>query len=229
MQMQWVKTGRSGGFCNAWPSHRAAPRSLVAPDRRPRILSVSKQNYCCSREDSLHIKHLHMQIIAESRPEVLVIFDSCLGARSPGRLLRRLAKLATTYVETRLAARFEALDLSFTQWIALKVVHEGVVTNAGELARELGITTGATTRLLDTLEEHGLLVRDRASTDRRVVSLALTDAGRDLTTALLPDVVGAWNEIFADVGKAEAEAFVATLDKLFTAAERLVEAEEIPA
>lgn len=153
----------------------------------------------------------------------------CVAAHSPGRMVRRLAKLATAHVETVLAARFEALDLSYTQWIALKVIHDGVVTNAGELARELGITTGATTRLVDTLEEHGLLNRDRGSTDRRVVQLVLTEAGRDATTELLPDVIGAWSDIFEDVDQAEAEAFVATLAKLFAKAEQLVRDEELVA
>lgn len=149
--------------------------------------------------------------------------DMCVSQRSPGRMVRRLAKLSTAYVETQLKARFEALDLSFTQWIALKVIRDGLVSNAGELARELGITTGATTRLVDTLEEHGLLARDRGCADRRVVSLVLTDAGRDAAQELQSDVVGAWNDIFADIDQAEAEAFVATIGKLYATAERLVD------
>ncbi len=152
--------------------------------------------------------------------------DMCVGAGSPGRMVRRLAKLATTHVEARLQSRFEAFDLSFTQWIALKVIHTDVVSTAGELAKELGITTGATTRLIDTLEEHGLLERDRAKGDRRIVNLAVTEEGKRVTNELLPDVVGAWSDIFADVDQAEAEAFVATLAKLFATAERLEKADE---
>lgn len=155
--------------------------------------------------------------------------DMCVSARSPGRMVRRLAKLATAHVETRLASRFAALDLSYTQWIALKVMHDGVVTNAGELARELGITTGATTRLVDTLEDHGLLSRDRGSSDRRVVKLVLTQSGHDVTKALTPDVVDAWSDIFEDIDQDEAEAFVATLGKLFAKAEQLADADELVA
>jgi DNA-binding MarR family transcriptional regulator len=153
--------------------------------------------------------------------------DVCVSQRSPGRMIRRLAKLTTGYVEARLAARFEALDLSFTQWIALKVMHDDVVSNAGELARELGITTGATTRLVDTLEAHGLIARDRGMADRRVVSLSLTPVGRETMLALQADVVSAWSDIFADIDQAEAEAFIATLGKLYARAERLSDAEEV--
>jgi DNA-binding MarR family transcriptional regulator len=143
--------------------------------------------------------------------------------------VRRLAKLALQHVETRLKTRFEALDLSFTQWIAIKVVHDGVVTNAGELARELGITTGATTRLVDILEEHGLLYRVRDAGDRRVVTLAVTEAGREAATSLMPDVIGAWSDIFEVIDQKEADAFLATLAKLFDRAEQLVDAEEATA
>jgi DNA-binding MarR family transcriptional regulator len=155
--------------------------------------------------------------------------DICVGPRSPGRIVRRFAKLAVHYVEARLEGRFRELDLSFTQWIALKVVENGVVTNAGELARELDITTGATTRLLDTLEEHGLLVRDRGSSDRRVVTLRLTDAGHEVVTALMSDVIGAWSDIFEVIDQAEADAFLATLGKLFDRVEQLVDREEVDA
>jgi DNA-binding MarR family transcriptional regulator len=144
-------------------------------------------------------------------------------------MIRRLAKLATHHVETRLEARFRELDLSYTQWISLKVILDGVVTNAGELARELDITTGATTRLVDTLEDHGLLQRDRGGSDRRVVKLCITDAGRRVTKALTPDVVGAWSDIFEALDQAEADAFLVTLGKLFDNASALVEAEELVA
>ena len=155
--------------------------------------------------------------------------DICVGPRSPGRLVRRFARLAIRYVEIRLEARFRELDLSFTQWIALKVIQGGVATNAGELARELDITTGATTRLLDTLEEHGLLSRDRISSDRRVVALNLTDAGRDITNALQPDVVGAWSDIFEAIDQDEADAFLKTLGKLFDRVELLADNGELVA
>ena len=143
--------------------------------------------------------------------------EQCVAPRSPGRLVRRLAKMATAYVEDR----FEGLELSFVQWIALKVTDGGVVGNAGELARELGFTSGATTRLIDTLEERGLMLRKRCENDRRVVKLRVTAAGRQLYCELQPRVVDGWNEMFEEIDQAEADAFVATLHKLFERAEAL--------
>lgn len=144
--------------------------------------------------------------------------EDCSTNRSPGRLLRRIDKLMTMHVESR----FQALELSFMQWVALKVVRDGTAGNAGELARELAITSGATTRMIDVLEARGLLERDRSATDRRVVRVAVTEAGRAAIAALQPPVVEAWNEVLADFGQEEVERMIADLMRLLAAAERVV-------
>jgi DNA-binding MarR family transcriptional regulator len=143
--------------------------------------------------------------------------EDCAASRSPGRLLRRLDKIMSTYVESK----FDGFDLSFQQWIALKVVRDGVVGNAGELATELGITTGATTRMIDLLESRNLLTRDRSAVDRRVVRLAILPAGREAILNLQDHVVSTWNEVLADFTQAEAETLVALLIRLLAAAERV--------
>ncbi len=148
--------------------------------------------------------------------------EDCAAQRAPGRLLRRVEKLAIAYVESRFEAK--GFDLSFAQWVALKVIRDGLVTNAGELAREIGITSGATTRLIDSLEAHGMVERDRRSADRRVVKLAVTDAGREAVDAQASTTVDAWNELLVDVDQAEVQTLVATLTKILAAAELLTEA-----
>lgn len=156
--------------------------------------------------------------------------DDCAAQRSPGRLIRRLAKLATAYVESR----FEGAGLSFVQWVSLKVIRDGLVSNAGELAREVGITSGATTRLIDGLEARGLLARgllarDRGAGDRRVVKLVVTDAGREAVEAQSESVVGAWNELIADLDQNEVQQLVAILTKMLATAERMTDAVLEPA
>src|ERR1700761_1247176 len=121
--------------------------------------------------------------------------EACAGQRSPGRLMRRLDKLMSALVESR----FHVEDISFSQWVALKTVRDGSVGNAGELSRELGITTGATTRMIDGLETRGLMVRDRGGADRRVVQLAITDEGRTVATQLYERLAEVWNEVLADI------------------------------
>ncbi|WBO23297.1 MarR family winged helix-turn-helix transcriptional regulator [Sphingomonas abietis] len=151
----------------------------------------------------------------------VLTLDDCSANRSPGRLFRRIDKLMSGYIESR----FDALAISFMQWIALKIVREGKATTAGELARELAITTGATTRMIDVLEGHGLLVRDRGGADRRVVHLALTPAGAEAVGALQHHVVDAWNEVLADFDQSEIDFVIASLVRVLAAAERVVGAD----
>jgi DNA-binding MarR family transcriptional regulator len=148
----------------------------------------------------------------------VLTLEDCSANRSPGRLLRRIDKLMSAHVESRFASQ----DLSFMQWVALKVVRDGAAGNAGELARELAITTGATTRMIDVLERRGLLERDRCSADRRVVRLAVTDAGRDAVAELQRHVVEAWNEVLVDFEQADVDWMIANLMRLLAAAERVV-------
>lgn len=143
--------------------------------------------------------------------------EDCTASRSPGRLIRRLDKIMASHVE----AKFDGFDLSFQQWIALKVVRDGIVGSAGELSAELGITTGATTRMIDLLESRGLLVRDRTAEDRRVVRLAVTEEGRDTVAVLQERVVSSWNALVADFTQDEAKLLVTLLTKLLAAAERV--------
>lgn len=143
--------------------------------------------------------------------------EDCAASRAPGRLMRRIDKLMSSEVQST----FDGLDLSYLQWVALKVVRDGVAGNAGELARELGITTGATTRMIDAVEKHGLLMRDRTGGDRRVVRLAITDAGRGVVAKFQPRVVSVWNEALRDFSQAEVTTFVDTLLRLLAAAERV--------
>jgi DNA-binding MarR family transcriptional regulator len=143
--------------------------------------------------------------------------EDCAASRAPGRLLRRLDKIMSTYVESK----FDGFGVSFQQWIALKVVRDGIVGNAGELARELGITTGATTRMIDALETRGLMARDRGTEDRRVVQLVTTPMGKDAVLTLQSHVVATWNEVLADFTQDEADVLVMLLIKLLAAAERV--------
>lgn len=141
----------------------------------------------------------------------------CAASRTPGRLIRRLDRTMSAV----LAARFDDLDLTYFQWIALKVVADGIVTTAGELARELGITAGATSRMVDALEARGLIERGRGDDDRRVVRLAITPAGRRVTEQLMDRAVEAWNELLADVDQNEADRVVEILSDLVGVAERM--------
>jgi DNA-binding MarR family transcriptional regulator len=151
--------------------------------------------------------------------------EDCTGDRSPGRMLRRINKLLLTRIETR----FTDPELSFVEWMALKLVRDGVATNAGELSRDIGLNTGATSRLIDSLEGKGLLERDRQRADRRIVHLKLTTTGVAKQIEKVPLMVASWNELLAGFQQREADQLIHLLAKLLDAMDKAVASDLVEA
>jgi len=139
--------------------------------------------------------------------------NDAVGDRSPSRLLRRINQL----LAKRIQDRFCDTDHSFEEWMALKLIFDRVVENAGDLARDFGIGTGATTRLIDSLEAQGLVERDRTRQDRRVVLLKLTEQGEKYYRKKVPDMVDCWNDLLREFTKEEVEQLIMLLIKLESA------------
>ncbi|HEY0766641.1 MAG TPA: MarR family transcriptional regulator [Steroidobacteraceae bacterium] len=72
----------------------------------------------------------------------------------------------------------ERFGLNGMQFAVLKNLAEGTARTAADLCRFMHYDTGAMTRIVDRLEEKGLLRRERCREDRRVVFLRIAPAGR---------------------------------------------------
>jgi len=133
---------------------------------------------------------------------------------SLGYLIRRLHNL----VMPRAEALFDEADFTFSQWVVLMAVRDGVASSCTELARMMEHDAGATTRLIDQMEERGLIRRRRSTTDRRVVNLEITSAGKVLAKTMTPRIVNFWNTVLEDFSPQEFSQLIALLTHL---AERL--------
>jgi DNA-binding MarR family transcriptional regulator len=129
---------------------------------------------------------------------------------SLGYLVRRINKLSIARIE----ATFDGSEISFTQWIVLALVSSGIATTCAELSRNMDHNSGAMTRVIDQLEERGLLVRRRDNDDRRVSNLSITEAGSKTVHELVGRVVDVWNDILGDFDRDEITQLIATLGKL---------------
>ena len=125
---------------------------------------------------------------------------------SVGYLMRHGASL----MREELEAAFANHGFTFVQWVTMMRVRDNPALTAGDLCRDLHHDSGAFTRVLDQLENRGLIRRERSETDRRVVLLHLTPDGRRVVETLLPIVVDRLNHALAEFSAAE----VATLAKL---------------
>ncbi|MFJ2991626.1 MarR family winged helix-turn-helix transcriptional regulator [Pandoraea sp. NPDC087047] len=92
---------------------------------------------------------------------------------SLGYLVARVRQL----ILAELTKETSEYGLTSTQATMLYKVATGKSKTAADLARDYCIDASAVTRLLDRLEAHGLLVRERSTMDRRTVNLSATEAG----------------------------------------------------
>ncbi|HTT99117.1 MAG TPA: MarR family winged helix-turn-helix transcriptional regulator [Rhizomicrobium sp.] len=136
--------------------------------------------------------------------------DSFQAQRSIGYLIKRLNSL----VGPRAEALFADSDFTFSQWVVLKALRDGIADTCAEIARHLDHDTGATTRLVDQLEERGYLRRRRSTEDRRVVHLEITSAGKALTKSLMFRLIEFWNDVLEDFSSEEAEQLISLLTRL---------------
>ena len=74
----------------------------------------------------------------------------------------------------------DAIDLTYTQYIAMMVLWEKESVTVKELGEALYLDSGTLTPLLKKMEAKGLLSRRRSETDERSLIVRLTDAGRAL-------------------------------------------------
>lgn len=127
-----------------------------------------------------------------------------------GYWLKRTHALMLDIVEPVL----EAHGFSFVQYVVLAWLREGIAVNPREFCTRYRHDSGAMTRLLDQLEERGLLERVRENRDRRKVELKLTDAGRAAVESLIPLVVANLNRALADFTADEVQELTRLLLKL---------------
>jgi MarR family transcriptional regulator, organic hydroperoxide resistance regulator len=126
-----------------------------------------------------------------------------------------IALLRTASVVNRTLARVvEPSGLSLAQYNALRIIRGAGTGGIPTLSiRERMIEEGTTiTRLLDKLEEAGLIRRERSYPDRRQVLCFVSDTGRALLDTLDPQVDSADEAVVSTLSDAQLDRFIELLD-----------------
>jgi len=91
--------------------------------------------------------------------------------------LLRLSMLMTRQMHDELQARY---DLKVAEWRTIAILGEMGALSVLDVARHSTVDKGQVSRLLPGLTDRGLVNRNDHPTDKRRVSIALTEAGRQL-------------------------------------------------
>ncbi len=110
-------------------------------------------------------------------------------------------------------------DVTFAQYKVLIVIAQFASDTPVEMCRHLSLDSGSMTRMLDRLEQKGLILRNRSDADRRQVKVVLTDKGQSLAD-LLPSIgADVMNDLFAPLEREEVESLQRILTKVLVAAD----------
>ena len=131
---------------------------------------------------------------------------------SIGYLIKRAHSMMMDVLENVFAER----GFSFIHYAILTYLRDGIAVNPKEICVQYRHDSGALTRVIDHLEERGLLARVRRGADRRKVELELTEAGRKTVESLIPLVVDKLNLALVDFSRDEVAEFKRLLLKLNT-------------
>ena len=129
---------------------------------------------------------------------------------SIGYLVKRAQSMVMDVLEQVVVER----GFSFIHYVILTWVRDGIAVNPKDICFKYRHDSGALTRVIDQLEERGLLQRVRRGNDRRKVDLELTDAGRKTVGDLIPLVVDKLNLVLVDFSRDEVTELKRLLTKL---------------
>ncbi|AZB44083.1 MarR family transcriptional regulator [Bacillus sp. FJAT-42376] len=105
-------------------------------------------------------------------------------------------------------------SLTPTKYHILKFVYNQRKCKVADISHKLYLTSGATTTLLNQLEDDLLLKRARDQNDRRIVWIVLTDQGDQFVSAMIEQRNIFWAEMLSVLDEEEREEYFRILNKI---------------
>ena len=108
----------------------------------------------------------------------------------------QIGSLLTSYVTSRIDV--DGLQLGEAEVLMATRVRDGQMTTPGDLRTQLNLTSAGITKRIDQVEARGLIERRPHPTDRRSVTLHLTEEGEALADRTIVAVAQAMADLTAD-------------------------------
>lgn len=137
---------------------------------------------------------------------------------APG--VRTLITRARSALLSSFDTELEPFGVTGAQFEVLKNLARSDDETAASLCRALHYDTGSMTRMLDRLQEKGLVTRERGTSDRRLVFLRLTRAGEGLIPKIRPALRRALRRHLAGFTPEEVESLKRYLGRIIANGER---------
>ena len=126
-------------------------------------------------------------------------------------------RFVSNHVSGAFRHRLAGHDVTVAEWVALRSLYTDAPCSLGQLAAQVGVDAGATSRLVERLIQKKLATRKVLPKHRRAVALDLTPAGRGLVPKLAKEADENDETFFRVLSKADKEHLVRTMKRLVTA------------
>ena len=113
------------------------------------------------------------------------------------------------------ALREAGAGVTIHQWVLLNQLSMQDGISQLDLARAVHKDAPTVTRIIDLLEDHGLIRRGADADDRRKFLIHLTGAGKKVVAQVAPLVAQFRKQMFAGISKSDLRQFQKTLDIIF--------------
>lgn len=118
-------------------------------------------------------------------------------------------------LKNNLQQSFKTYDITVEQWGLLNRLWETDGVSQKELAEKSCKDQANITRILDKLEEKGLIKRQADPKDRRAFAIFLTEAGWDLRDKLIPVAVEVLDKALRGIRQEEEEQLKVLLKRIY--------------
>jgi DNA-binding MarR family transcriptional regulator len=122
-------------------------------------------------------------------------------------------------------------DMSVPQFRALLHINRNPGASLNSLAEHLGLTPPSTSKLVNDLVERGLVDREESSSDRRRITMNLTDPGKALLERSYQATQQRLIELFSGLSETECQAILEgmqVLRPIFSAIHTTKDSEPVP-
>ena len=137
-----------------------------------------------------------------------------MSARQDQPLGLLLVRVAAALRNEVVAGVLEPLDLSFPQYICLRILSHSPGKSNAELARDANVSPQAMNMVLRGLQDRGLVTRPAAVASGRSLPAELTRAGVELLVDVDPGVQDAERKVFAPLSEQDRRHFRRLLAEL---------------
>lgn len=150
--------------------------------------------------------------------------DNGQAQRLDLRILRSLRRIiqAVDIHSRKLAHQYK---ITAPQLVTLLCVADQGPISPSEIAREVHLSNSTIVGILDRLEAKGLILRERSTTDRRIVMVSASASGKDLAEAAPSPLQDVFAEALYALPELEQTAIALSLERIV----ELMEAKDIDA